>query len=108
MRVRRRGALGGSMQGRRERPYWTSTGATEDAAAGCPARRDDSTVHFETSPRTLGRHPASCAAFGFALEPNSRFRGIRGRHMRSGRHALAGAIFALVVALVASPLAGGT
>src|SRR5947207_2240558 len=45
MMARRRGAMGGSMQGRRERAGWISPGATEDAAAGRPARPGDTDLH---------------------------------------------------------------
>src|SRR5438094_1034405 len=47
MGPRRRGAMVGAWQGRRERPYRVDTGATEDAARGRPARPGGSALHRE-------------------------------------------------------------
>src|SRR5439155_21607410 len=54
------------------------------------------------------RHPASCAACRLVLQLGGGSAAFRGRHMRSGRHALAGGVLSLVVAFVASPLAAGS
>jgi inner membrane transporter RhtA len=48
MITRRRGALDGARQGRRERPYQADMGATEDAASRRPAWPGDMAAHSES------------------------------------------------------------
>ena len=49
MTTRRRGAMGGARQGRRERPYRADMGGTEDAASRRPARPCGTVLRSETS-----------------------------------------------------------
>src|SRR5919108_3753444 len=62
MGLRRRGAMGGARQGRRERSYPCDTGATEDAASRRPARPGDTTVHCGRSSDVLQSHAHDSAA----------------------------------------------
>jgi hypothetical protein len=63
MRLRRRGAMRGSPEGRRERADPEGTGATEDAPAGRAARRSDSTVVPRRVPRNRRREWLGVIAF---------------------------------------------
>ena len=62
---RRRGALAGARQGRRERPYQADMGATEDAASRRPAHPCDMAARSEPSPleTLLERFQAPVDAF---------------------------------------------
>ena len=64
MTTRRRGAMGGVRQGRRERPYRADMGATEDAASRRSARPCGTVLRFESSssPRKARRAPVAAAA----------------------------------------------
>src|SRR5881392_1675097 len=62
MGPRRRGAMVGSWQGRRECPYRVDTGTTEDAARGRPARPGDSVLHCERGFEAVDERDRSHAA----------------------------------------------